>query len=488
MQRRIVSLWFPRLSSDRMQRLQPVEGPFVLTERQSNAERVACLNTEAEAKGLSRGMGFSDARAYCPDVRSAPVDRLQDQRFLAALLRWARKYSPWVGFEGDNGLVLDITGVAHLFGGEAGMLADMRMRLLRARLEVRIGLADTRGAAWALARFGEGVAPEGDTGGALADLPVAALRLDSKTCVGLERLGIRTIAALRNLPRATVTRRFGNDALLRLDQALGDRSEEITPEAEAAPLAVRLTFPEPIGLRGDVMAGAGRLLEQLCQRLKDRDLGVRRLEVTLQRVDKGSQQVELRLARPLRDAATILPLFERGLSEVDAGFGIDLMRMQATQIESMPARQLGHIQSRSKDGLSDLITRLGSRIGLDNIHRMLPADSHIPERSFLIAAAAYSDGAGSWPVARPRPVVLFPPEGVAATGRRPPQHFKWRRMRLTAAQVSGPERVAPEWWLPDDNWRTGLRDYWRVETRQGRRLWMYHTPQAPGWYVQGEFA
>ncbi|WP_282156989.1 Y-family DNA polymerase [Shimia thalassica] len=488
MQRRIVSLWFPRLSSDRVLRGRSVDGPFALTIHQSNTERLYCLNVEAEAQGLSRGMGFSDARAYCPDLQTRPADLQGDQRFLAALLRWAGKYSPWVGYEGNEGLVLDVTGASHLFGGEAGMLGDMRLRLMRAGVDVRIGLADTRGAAWGLARFGEGVAAKGDTGIALAGLPVAALRLEEKICTGLERLGVRTVQEFRGLPRATVTRRFGNDVLLRLDQALGDRPEGVTPEAEVAPLAVRLTFPEPIGLSGDVLAGTERLLSQLCLRLKAEELGVRRLELTLRRVDQASQQVELRLARPLRDVESILPLFERGLSEVDAGFGIDQMRLEAVQAERLPVRQLSHVEARSKDGVSDLITRLGSRIGLDNIHRMVPADSHIPERSFSIAAAAYSPAAGRWPVARPRPVVLFPPEGVAAEGRHPPKHFQWRRMRLTAAQVSGPERIAPEWWLPDDNWRSGVRDYWRVETRQGRRLWMYHTPQAPGWYVQGEFA
>ena len=211
--------------------------------------------------------------------------------------------------------------------------------------------------------------------------------------------------------------------------------------------------------------------------------------MTLRRVDQANQQVELRLARPLRNPARILPLFERGINEVDAGFGIDQLRLEAVQIEALPAAQISHAGAKSQDKLDDMITRLGNRIGLDNIIRFLPADSHIPERSYIIAPAAYSDPARvSWPVTRPRPIRLFPPEPIAGSGPRPPQHFRWRRMALTAVRMTGPERIAPEWWLADENWRSGLRDYWKVDTRQGRRLWLYYTPQNPGWFVQGEFA
>jgi protein ImuB len=173
---------------------------------------------------------------------------------------------------------------------------------------------------------------------------------------------------------------------------------------------------------------------------------------------------------------------------VEAGFGIDQLRLVARVVEPLPARQSVALGPQRGDRLEDLISRLGTRIGLENIQRFLPADSHIPERGFLIAPAAYSDPEGPWVTLRPRPLRLFAPEPIAGHGPQPPRQFRWRGMTLTTARATGPERIAPEWWLEDDNWRNGLRDYWRVETRQGRRLWLFHTPQAPGWYVQGEFA
>ena len=490
MQRRVVSIWFPRLASDRALRARPLEGPFALTLKQANTNRIYCLNNAAERLGLSRGMPFSDARAFCPDLQSRPADPRADLRFQHALRRWAMRYCPWVGLEEGDGLVLDITGSAHLFGGESALLMDMRQRLSRAGISACIGLGDSRGAAWALARHGEGTAKPGSALDALKDLPVAALRLEEKTVTALGRLGLRTINDLVNAARAPLTRRFGPSLLMRLDQALGQQPEQIIPLKDPPHYGVRMTLPDPIGISSDVMAGTERLLTQLCEKLKAREAGARILCLTLRRVDQDSQQVELRLARPMRDAGRILPLFERGIKDVDAGYGIDQMRLEATQVEAMPAQQLSHVSSGGKDRLDDLITRIGTRIGLENVQRFLPADSHIPERSFLIAPAAYSTPERSWVGLRPRPLPIFPPNPLLGAPEvpSPPRHFRWRRMSFSLARSTGPERIAPEWWLEEDSWRSGVRDYWIVETRQGRRLWLFFTPQSPGWFVQGEFA
>ncbi|MFT4150586.1 MAG: DNA polymerase Y family protein [Paracoccaceae bacterium] len=484
--RRIVSMWFPRLASDRMLRVRPVDGPFAVTLTLGNARRIHCLNRQAEAQGLSRGMPLAEARAFCPRLHSKPGDPAAEARMLETLRRWAQRYCPWVGIEGPDGLVLDITGSTHLQGGEAAILADMRGRLRRGGIEVRLGLGDSRGAAWALARYGEGIAAPNAGLAALEGLPVAGLRLEEETVVALQRLGLRTIGALAGAPRAPLARRFGPGLLLRLDQALGRQPEAITPQADPPHYAVGLTLPEPIGLVSDVMAGVARLLDRLCAKLKEHEAGARSLVLELRRVDRGGEAVTLRLATAMRDPARILPLFQRGVEGVDAGFGIDRLRLEARVVEPMPIRQIG-AAAESSDRLDDLITRIGTRIGLDNIQRFLPADSHIPERGFVMRPAATTKPAQGWPVRRPRPLLLFPPEPIGAEGAAPPERFRWRRMHLTTGRVLGPERIAPEWWADTETRPSGLRDYWRVETRQGRRLWMFHTPQNPGWFVQGEF-
>lgn len=329
--KRVACMWFPRLASDRVLRARPVDGPFAITLKSNNTERIYCLNERAEQLGLTRGMSFADARAFCPDLISQPARPDLDARFLAMLRRWATRYCPWVGRDGVDGLVLDVTGSTHLWGGEAEMLADIQARAKRAGLTLRMGCATTRGAAWAFAHCGTGEE-------ALTDLPVAALRLDEAMVTALQRLGLRTIGDLTEAARAPLARRFGPDLLLRLDQAMGHIPEPVRPESEPPSFDTRMSLPEPIGLTEDVMGLATRLLTPLCDKLNRHEIGARRLTLTLRRVDQGSQQVELRLAAPMRDPHRILPLFERGVGEVDAGFGIDQIRLEATQVEPLPVQ------------------------------------------------------------------------------------------------------------------------------------------------------
>lgn len=470
-------------------RRAPWEGPFALSLKEKNAERIYCLNGVAAQAGLHVGMGLADARSFCPTLRSQPADPEGDAAFLTLLARWARRYCPWVATEGRDGLVLDITGAAHLMGGEEALCDDMRARLARAGLAAVIAVAETRGGAWAMARYGGGgIVAKGQLAVRLGPLPVASLRIGEALATKLQRLGLRTVSALAEMPRASLARRFGKELMLRLDQALGEVPEQVSPLKDEPHFAVRMSFPEPIGLSADVITGVERLLQRLCDKLKDHEAGARVLRLTLRRVDMGAQEVELRLAKPLREAARVLPLFERGVAEVDAGYGIDQMRLEAVKVERVAVQQLGRGGRSEGEGLDDLMTRVGSRIGLENLIRFLPAESHIPEQSFIRAAAAFSAPAREWPVYAARPAFLFAPEPLAAMGAQVPARFRWRRMGLSVSRAEGPERIAPEWWMADEAWRTGLRDYWRVQTREGHRLWLFHTPQNSSWYVQGVFA
>lgn len=489
MPRRLLSLWLPRFGSELALRRRPVAGAFALVARAGGADRLACLNAEAGARGLQPGMGLADARALCPDLLVQPADPAMAAHALEALRRWALRYCPWVAPDAADGLMLDITGAAHLMGGEGALLDDLGARLARMGFTARMAIADTRGAAWAVAHFGQGgVVPVGGSAAALRDLPLAALRLPPEAGEGLERLGLRHVGDLARLPRASLTRRFGMEPALRLDQALGRVAEPVAAPPPPPLLAVRLSLPDPIGLMGDLQAGLDRLLDRLCTHLRAADLGARRLMLELARVDGQDIRLEIGLARPMRDPAPMARLFARALEGVDAGFGIDRMRLSAPAIEALPAAQITTTGAQAQDDLADLLTRLCNRIGFDNVQRYLPADSHIPEKAYTIAAAAYTVPARDWPGGHARPLVTFPPEAIAAQGRRVPRRFRWRGQVWQVLAVAGPERISPEWWLDDPAWRSGLRDYWRVQTDRGARLWLFHTPQRDGWFVQGEFA
>jgi protein ImuB len=575
--RRILSLWFPRLGAERVLRLArgSLSGPLAIVEEVSNTQVISALNIEAEAEGLQRGQGLRDAHAVCAELivrsRNPPVEAA----FLAALRRWAGQFSPWVAEEPPEGLALDLTGCAHLFGGEEALLQRIEEDCSTMGLSLQMGLGDSLGAAWALARFAGAmplpsrsgaaidqearatraraaspprslqaaeaqaqghprnqvllhkgkrrhwtrgglapqtpavspeiarIAPPGQSYGVLSPLPVAALRLDATMVAQLNRLGLRRIGDLLGQPRASLARRFGRGLVLRLDQAMGSAPEPVSPQRAEDHFAARLSLPEPIGLKEDVLAGLARMLPRLCARLEERGKGLRSLRLEAHRVDQGVQMVQLTLARPNRDPARILPLLEMKLDEIDAGYGIEMLRLEALQVEPIHARtQAGPLQagaaaearkSGETCGLEDLIGRLGARIGMDQITRLHPVETHIPEKTAKVLSAAWSEPATDWPAApHARPVLLWSPELVhAPLHPRLPAQFRWRGRDWQLAEATGPERIAPEWWLEDPNWRSGVRDYWVVLTGSGERLWLFFAHGgaiSPGWFCQGSFA
>ena len=502
MRRRALCVWLPYLPAERALKGRPdPDHPLGIVGEVRGALRLCSLNKAGVAAGLSIGMALSDARAILPTMATVPHDPERDAGFLRALARWAQRFTPLVAIEAEDcELMLETAGCAHLFGGEGEMLAEILAGLSRFGLTARLGLADTKGGAWALSRYGrERIAPPGETRRMIERLPVAALRLEAETCAGLSRMGLKTIADVARTPRASVARRFGVETVRRIDQALGVEVEPLSPVAMPAPYAVRLSLPEPIATTDAVMAGLERLLAQLCERLACEGLGARRLRLTVHRADGGRDGAEIGLMRPSRDAVTILTLFAKAVDALDAGFGIDVLRLEAVRVEPLAPAQITSGGAAESDALDALLSRIANRIGFEALERLTPAQSHIPERSWLRQSAAHVGAATEWPSpAVPRPVTLFPPEALTVDGitnRTPPMRFRWRGQDWRAVASQGPERITPEWWLDDPQWRTGLRDYWRVETACARHLWVYNTPEVPPetsalsqWFVQGVFA
>lgn len=545
--RRILSLWFPRLGAERLLREMRglVPAAFAVVGDEANRQVLTSLSGGAEAAGLYRGQPLRDAHAMCPALVTALRNPRAEALFLTTLRRWAGKFSPWVGEEPPEGLVIDLSGAAHLFGGEGGVLGAVSEDCADLGLTVEAGIADTVGAAWGLARHaGRGpvslrngdaidqearatrsraakrhwvrggaaplpvappaprarIAAPGQVRQALAPLPLAALRLDEETLAGLARLGLRHVGDIMGMPRAALSRRFGLGPVRRLDQALGLEAEPVSPARPPLHFAVRLTLPDPIGLAEDIMAGIDRLLPALSDRLRAKGRGARRVRLQLFRADQSMQEIEIGLARPSAEADQLRPLMMLKMTEIDPGFGIDAIRIEAHVTEPVHARQhRGPLDpagaaDRTEGGaaLDILISKLGARIGLEAITRLHPGDSHIPEKTARVMPAAWSEPAGDWPPPpRPRPLVIFRPEPVQAPeDPMVPARFRWRRRDLVTASATGPERIAPEWWLDEPEWRSGTRDYWRVETESGERLWLYYAhggTMSGGWFCQGTF-
>lgn len=550
--RRILSLWFPRMAAERVlrQRRDTLPVPFAIVAERNGAQVLASLNPEAEAAGLRQDQPLRDATAMCPALATRGASPSAEAQFLTALRRWAGKFSPWVAEEPPESLVIDLTGCAHLFGGEAGLLEVIEADCADLGLTVRAGIADTRGAAWALARFAgqvsgpsrngdaidqearatraraakrrgwerggrppslpaaatpQGViAPPGGAREAISPLPLAALRLTQEVIDGLHSLGLRRVSEVLELPRAPFARRFGAPALRRLDQALGIEPEPVAPAGAPLHFAARLTFPDPIGLREDIEAGVERLLPPLCARLAEKGRGARWVRLQAFRSDGEVIVVEVGLARAVDQPDRIKPLLWLKLDRIDPGFGIDCLRLEASATEPLHATQhAGHIvaaqnasgRSQSDTTLEDLIGKLGARLGEESVIRLHPGASHVPEKSVIYLAAAWSEPyAETWPPPTAhRPLLMFQPESIGApeTVPAPPADFRWRNRKMTTRMAIGPERLLPEWWFDDPEWRSGPRDYWRLETAEGDRLWVFfaHGKEVTGgWFCDGRFA
>jgi len=518
-------VWLRRLATDRVaNRSGAPDEPLVITAPVKSALRLCAVNDAAAALGLNVGMPLADARAMYPKINVADADAAADLALLEAVADWCDRYTPLVGLDAPDGLTLDITGCAHLFGGEAALAADLTRRLTARGLQVRAAVAGTVGCAWGMARYGDAaLVTSGDERAVLSPLPLAALRLDTDTLIALAQVGLKHIADVLDRPRAPLAARFGAAFVRRIDQALRE-DEPITPRLPVPAALTEQRFAEPIALERDVLGTIERLAGRLGAVLERRGEGARLLQVALFRADGHVFRIEAGTSTPLREPSRVARLFAERLSvigdECDPGFGFDMIRLAALVTERSDPQQTGLATPDYGQELAHLIDRLGARFGLRRVTRQMPQDTHIPEFAVMAVGA---HALASPAVARRRPLPTPPPqagegmrglstsldslaptrpirlfarpepiETTAEVPDGPPAQFTWRRVRHVVAQVEGPERIAMEWWR-DASGKTLMRDYFRVETREGVRVWLFRQwPNDPDdpicWFVHGVFA
>jgi protein ImuB len=545
---RIVSLWFPELATDRLERLERGASwrsrgaealPRAVIATRKGTQRIVARNAAARALGILAGEPLADARARHPGLLSDAQAPAEEAALLAALADWCDRYTPLVALDGDDGLLLDITGCAHLFArdgagapqddglpaGERALMDDCLRRLTDQGFAARAAVADTPAAAWALARHapepdglagvpaGAGIAP-GAWRDALVDLPIAALRLEEATVDALARVGLTRVADVVDRPRGPLASRFGRELVRRIDRLRGDEAEPISPRLAVPLLAADRRFFEPISREEDVRGVILGLAERLSCDLERRGEGGRAFELALFRVDGVVNRVTVGTSRALREPARVLGLFAERLAalgdDFDAGFGFDLVRLCVLEAQRFEAFQSDFTQAGEQtEALEALIDRLGARLGIARVARFLPCDSHLPEaRQKLVPAALVDTTALVWcsetPVApdtpQLRPLRLIDPpepvEAVAMVPEGPPLRFRWRRALYEVSACEGPERLVPPWWQSPQ--RPQARDYYRVEDGEGRRFWLYREgfyeadagvePRAPRWFLQGLYA
>jgi protein ImuB len=429
-------------------------------------------------------MTLAQAQALVPGLVVRAADPAGDAAELARLAQWCLRYAPLAAADWPNGLWIDVSGTAHLHGGEARLLQDLVERLAEQGLRARAAVADMPAVAHAVARYGpggvvSGVVPPG--AGMPGDLPLEALRLPDAVAAELRLMGFDRIGPLAAAARAPLVRRFGPMLALRLDQAAGRVLEPIVPVTPAAVIQARLGFVEPLMTAEAFCVVIARLVALVCGDLERAGLGARRLDLRFERVDGSAQTLRVGTARPVRDARHLGRMFEERLAQVDPGPGVEAMRLAVAVAEPLDFVQAAScLIGPGAPDLAPLVDRLANRLGESFVYRIAAVESDVPERSVrrvgALSVAGGPSGSACWPVEWPRPVrLLHPPqpiEVIALLPDHPPVSFTWRRVRHRIRHADGPERIAGEWWKRDREWFL-VRDYFRVEDDDGRRFWLF---------------
>jgi len=495
--RRVISVWLPHWPTDRLRRSQPFVSPDqpTVTARHDGRRRVvAAADAAAQALGLRPGMVMAHAIAIAPGLTVLEAEPEADTAALHRLALWCHRYTPLAAPDPPDGLWLDITGAAHLFGGEAALADSLVARLGRSGFASRAAVADTPGATHAAARYAPGVLPAGGHMGICGLMPVAALRLPPDLVAVLRRLGFDRVADLDHLPRTSLVRRFGPVLMLRLDQLAGRVHEPIVPLMPVDALQHRVVFMEPL-LTADALSTAiVHLVTPLCGQMERTGQGARRLDLLFERVDGTIQAVSIGTARPSRDIWHLARLLDEHLEKIDPGLGIEAMRLVVPLAEPLHWRQDSGALSILAADVSTLVDRLSNRLGAERVYRAEPAESDVPERSVRRIPPLTPPGGATWPGTAPLRL-LNPPcpvEAISMLPDQPPVAFTWRR-RHRIRRADGPERIYGEWWRRDAE-VSAVRDYFRVEDEDGNRFWLFRQgngvdPATGGlrWFLHGVF-
>lgn len=499
MAKRFVAIWFRHLLTDWFVRRHPDlrDKPFVLAALIHNRMTITAASSVAEAQGVSADMPLADAKAIISSLQVFDDQPERGTQLLKALGEWCIRYTPIVGVDLPDGLLLDVSGCTHLWGGERPYLKELITKLRAIGYDVRGAMADTIGAAWAIARYGK-ISPIIESGKqreTLLHLPPAALRLDEIALARLHKLGLHRIGSFINMPASVLRRRFGPLLLSRLAQALGNESEAIEPLHPVQPYEERLPCLEPIRTAPGIEIAIMKLLEQLCQRLQQEEKGLRTAILKGYRVDNKMVQVQIGTSQASHNPQHLFRLFGLKIPMIEPALGIELFTLEASKVESLsPSQEALWI---GKPGLNapavaELLDRIAGRLGEECFRRYLPAEHYWPERSVKVASSLDEKPASAWRTDKPRPIYLLskpePVEVTAPIPDYPPMLFRYKGKLHQISKADGPERIEREWWLDGGE----HRDYYSVEDTDGQRYWLFrlghYAERKSQWFIHGFFA
>ena len=495
---RYASIWFPYLLTEYTVRKKPElrKIPFVLGSRERGRMLVKSASELAARKGIHSGMVLADCKAIFPELEVLEAEPGRGEKVLYALAEWCISYTPVTAVDMPDGLILDITGCTHYKGGETVYIESLKKKLKSFGYTVRIAIADTIGAAWAMARHGKAteIIKPRDQYIVLRELPPAALRLEPEVLARLKKLGLSRIDSFIDMPNAVLRRRFGASLPLRMGQALGREIEMIVPVKQVEPHQERLSSLEPIPTAKGIMIALQKLLDTLCIRFETEGLGLRYAVFRAYRVDGDIQQIEIGTGYPSRNPIHLFKLFENKIPMLQPDLGFETFLLEASKVEPITDEQaaIWSASSQNDKKVAELLDRVTAKAGSDSVCRYLPDEHYWPKRSIKQASPLWEKPVAQWRTDWPRPIHLLsrpePVEVTAVLPDYPPLLFRYKGKLYNVAKSDGPERIEQEWWQSD-----GLyRDYYCIEDEHGARYWLfrsgpYDTGQ-PKWFLHGFFA
>ncbi len=499
MPKRFVAIWFRHLTADWFKRKQPElkDVPFILASPERGRMVVKSVSQYAYEKGIYPGMVVADCRAIYPTLKIIDDIPGKAEQLLTAIAEWCLRFTPVAAIDLPDSIILEVSGCAHLWGGEQPYMKDIVTRLEAFGYDVRISIADTIGAAWAMAHYGNktSIVKPGQQSGAILQLTPAALRIDTAIVERLHKLGLYTIQSFIRMPRPALRRRFGQSLLVRLDQALGQEIETLNPFKPIEPYQERLPCLEPIRTATGIEIALRQLLEKLSKRLTNEERGLRTCIFKCYRIDGDIQQIGIGTNRASTNAEHLFKLFEIKIGLLEPDLGFEVFVLEATKIEPISTAQdaLWNTQGdQQKIAIAELLDKLASKISMDVIHRYLPAEHYWPERSVITATSLEEKPSTEWRTDLPRPIQLLAnPEPIEVTVQipdYPPMLFKYKGVLHQVKKADGPERIEQEWWI-----NQGLyRDYYCIEDETGARYWLFrlghYATGEPKWFIHGFFA
>jgi protein ImuB len=496
--KRFVAIWFRHLKTDWMVHWHPhlKATPFVLAFPDHG--RMKVTEVSVATKEIQPGMVVADARIIFPEIQVFDDKPGLADTLLKKLCLWFTRYTPVATVDPPSGIILDVSGCAHLWGSEEIYLKHITNQLKTLGYHVRAAMADTIGAAWAICRYGKlkSIIQPGEQAQALMSLPPAALRLETDVLQRLQKLGLYQISSFMNMPRSALRRRFGQQLLLRLDQALGNENEFIEPLIPPQPYSERLPCLEPIQTRTGIEIALQKLLQILCKRLQQEGKGLRVASFKGYRVDNKIERIHISTNHPSNAISHLFKLFELNIATIEPAEGIELFILEASKVEVINPMQetlwTAGSSLESKE-VAELLDRIESKLGGNIIHRYVPAEHHWPERSIRLADSLKEKRTIAWPAAKLRPIQLLnPPHRIEVTAPipdYPPMNFRYKGKLHKVTKSDACERIECEWWLEG-----GLhRDYYIVEDAEGKRYWIfrsghYEPAKNPSWFILGFFA